>query len=104
MSDFAMIGQAVGMVFTVTNIAMIFFGLVLGMVIGCIPGLSVTLGIILMLPLTYTFESADTAIILLLAVYVGGMYGGSISAVTLNTPGTNSAIATTFGVTSCMGI
>ena len=33
MSDFAMIGQAVGMVFTVTNIAMIFFGLVLGMVI-----------------------------------------------------------------------
>ena len=32
-----MIGQAVGMVFTVTNIAMIFFGLVLGMVIGCIP-------------------------------------------------------------------
>ena len=91
-----MIGQAFGMVFTVTNIAMIFFGLVLGMVIGCIPGLSVTLGIILMLPLTYTFESADTAIILLLAVYVGGMYGGSISAVTLNTPGTNSAIATTF--------
>lgn len=36
------------------------------------------------------------AIILLLAVYVGGMYGGSISAITLNTPGTNSAIATTF--------
>ena len=82
--------------FNSANIAMIFFGLVLGMVIGCIPGLSVTLGIILMLPLTYTFESADTAIILLLAVYVGGMYGGSISAVTLNTPGTNSAIATTF--------
>ncbi len=96
MSDFAMISEAVGMVFTVTNIAMIFFGLIIGMVIGCIPGLSVTLGIILMLPLTYTFESADTAIILLLAVYVGGMYGGSISAVTLNTPGTNSAIATTF--------
>ena len=96
MSDMAMISQAVGMVFTVTNIAMIFIGLVIGMVIGCIPGLSVTLGIILMLPLTYTFESADTAIILLLAVYVGGMYGGSISAVTLNTPGTNSAIATTF--------
>ena len=59
MSDMAMISQAVGMVFTVTNIAMIFIGLVIGMVIGCIPGLSVTLGIILMLPLTYTFESAD---------------------------------------------
>ena len=96
MSDLQMIGQAVGMVFTATNIGMILIGLVIGMVVGCIPGLSVTLGIILMLPLTYTFKSADTAIILLLAVYVGGMYGGSISAITLNTPGTNSAIATTF--------
>ena len=84
------------MVFTPLNIAMIFGGLVLGMVVGCIPGLSVTLGIILLLPLTYSFPSADTAIIALLAVYVGGMYGGSISAITLNTPGTNSAIATTF--------
>ena len=75
---------------------LIFGGLILGMVIGCVPGLSVTLGIILMLPLTYTFDDPASAIILLLAVYVGGMYGGSISAITLNTPGTNSAIATTF--------
>lgn len=91
-----MILQAIGMVFTPLNLAMIFGGLVLGMIVGCIPGLSVTLGIILLLPLTYSFPSADTAIIALLAVYVGGMYGGSISAITLNTPGTNSAIATTF--------
>ncbi len=91
-----MILQAIGMVFTPLNLATIFGGLVLGMVVGCIPGLSVTLGIILLLPLTYNFPSADTAIIALLAVYVGGMYGGSISAITLNTPGTNSAIATTF--------
>lgn len=91
-----MILQAIGMVFTPLNLAMIFGGLILGMIVGCIPGLSVTLGIILLLPLTYSFPSADTAIIALLAVYVGGMYGGSISAITLNTPGTNSAIATTF--------
>ncbi len=96
MGDIQMIIQAVGMVFSPLNIAMIFGGLVLGMIVGCIPGLSVTLGIILLLPLTYSFPSADTAIIALLAVYVGGMYGGSISAITLNTPGTNSAIATTF--------
>lgn len=96
MGDIQMIIQAIGMVFTPLNLAMIFGGLVLGMVVGCIPGLSVTLGIILLLPLTYSFPSADTAIIALLAVYVGGMYGGSISAITLNTPGTNSAIATTF--------
>lgn len=96
MGDLQMIIQAIGMVFTPLNLAMIFGGLILGMVVGCIPGLSVTLGIILLLPLTYSFPTADTAIIALLAVYVGGMYGGSISAITLNTPGTNSAIATTF--------
>lgn len=94
--DFGMIAEALVQTFSVANLAMIFIGLLIGMVVGCIPGLSVTLGIILMLPLTYKFSDPATAIILLLAVYVGGMYGGSISAITLNTPGTNSAIATTF--------
>ena len=94
--DFAMIGQAAAQTFTLYNIALILAGLLIGMAIGCIPGLSVTLGIILMLPLTYNMSDAASAIILMLAVYVGGMYGGSISAITLNTPGTNSAIATTF--------
>ena len=94
--DFAMISQAAAQTFTLYNIALIFAGLLIGMVIGCIPGLSVTLGIILMLPLTYSMSDPASAIILMLAVYVGGMYGGSISAITLNTPGTNSAIATTF--------
>ena len=91
-----MILTALVQTFSPINLLMIFIGLLIGMVVGCIPGLSVMLGIILMLPLTYTFHDAATAIILLLAVYVGGMYGGSISAITLNTPGTNSAIATTF--------
>lgn len=96
MGDFQMISQAMLQVFTLNNMFMILIGLVIGMIVGCIPGLSVMLGIILMLPITYTIEDPATAIILLLAVYVGGMYGGSISAITLNTPGTNSAIATTF--------
>ena len=56
MSDFALISQAIPQVFTLYNMALIFGGLILGMVIGCVPGLSVTLGIILMLPLTYTFD------------------------------------------------
>ena len=94
--DFAMIAQAAAQTFTLYNIGLILGGLLIGMIIGCIPGLSVTLGIILMLLLTYSMSDAASAIILMLAVYVGGMYGGSISAVTLNTPGTNSAIATTF--------
>lgn len=82
-------------VFQLSNLLIILLGITLGIVVGCIPGLSVTLGIILLLPLTYSFDSPATAIIALLSVYVGGMYGGSISAILLNTPGTNSAIATT---------
>ena len=62
MGDMQMIIQAIGMVFSPINLAMIFGGLILGMIVGCIPGLSVTLGIILLLPLTYSFKSPDTAI------------------------------------------
>ena len=51
------------MCFTLGNLAIIFGGLILGMIVGCIPGLSVTLGIIPFLPLTYSFSSPDTAII-----------------------------------------
>ena len=68
-----MIAQAIPQVFTLSNLGMILIGLIIGMVVGCIPGLSVTLGIILMLPLTYQMHDPATAIILLLAVYVGGM-------------------------------
>lgn len=83
-------------VLTLYNLVVITLSIILGMIVGCIPGLTVTLGIILLLPLTYSFTSPSTAIIALLSVYVGGMYGGSISAILLNTPGTNAAIATTF--------
>ena len=57
MTDFAQIAQAIPQVFTLYNMALILGGLVLGMGVGCIPGLSVTLGIILMLPLTYTLTT-----------------------------------------------
>lgn len=81
-------------VFTLQNIVLMVLCVLLGMTIGAIPGLTVTLGIILLLPLTYGMSSVS-AIIMLLAIYVGGCYGGSISAILLNTPGTNSALATT---------
>ncbi len=80
--------------FTLTNFIYAVSGVMLGIIIGCIPGLTVTLGIILLLPMTYGMEPI-TAIVSLLAIYVGGCYGGSISAILINTPGTNSALATT---------
>lgn len=80
--------------FTWQNFLLATLGVLVGVIMGSIPGLTVTLGIILFLPLTYGADPI-TAIVTLLAVYVGGCYGGSISAILINTPGTNSALATT---------
>jgi putative tricarboxylic transport membrane protein len=79
---------------TFSNLSIAIGSVILGIIIGCIPGLTVTLGIILFIPLTYGMNTV-TAFIGLLGIYVGGCYGGSISAILINTPGTNSALATT---------
>ena len=96
MNPLEFIGPALANVFTLYNIGIIFAGLLIGVLVGCTPGLNVTMGVILMLPLTFGMESAASAIILLMAVYCGGVYGGSISAILLNMPGTVASIATTF--------
>lgn len=69
------------------------FGTFVGVVIGALPGLSGSTGIILLLPLVYRLD-ASVAIVMLCGLFCGSMYGGSIAAVLLNTPGTPSASAT----------
>ncbi|MBE0600756.1 MAG: tripartite tricarboxylate transporter permease, partial [Firmicutes bacterium] len=66
---------------------------ILGVIIGALPGLSATMGIALLTGLTYKFPVEYTFAILM-GVYVGAIYGGSISAILLNIPGTASAAAT----------
>ena len=68
-------------------------GIVSGIIIGAIPGLGPTMAIALLIPVTFTMEPIP-AIILLLGVYQGAIFGGSISAVLLNVPGTPSSAAT----------
>ncbi len=65
-----------------------------GILIGAMPGLSVNMGIALLYPLTFAFDGVQ-GIIMLLGVYCGAIYGGSISAILLNTPGTPASAATT---------
>lgn len=69
------------------------FGTVAGIVIGAIPGLSVTMALALLIPVTFTMETIP-GLVLLISVYVAGVYGGSISAILLRTPGTPAAAAT----------
>lgn len=90
----ASLGDALQQLATMDNFMWANFGVLVGIIMGCIPGLTVTLGIILFLPLTFGMNPV-TSIVMLLALYTGGMYGGSISAILINTPGTNSALATT---------
>ena len=68
-------------------------GIASGIIIGAIPGLGPTMAIALLIPVTFSMESIP-AIVLLLGVYQGAIFGGSISAVLLNVPGTPSSAAT----------
>lgn len=77
------------------NFLIIPVGLVIGIVVGAIPGLTSDLGIILCIPLTYGMDPT-MAILMLLAIYCGGTYGGSITAILINTPGTSANAATLF--------
>ena len=66
-----------------------------GIIFGAIPGLSATLGISLLLPITFGL-SPETSFVLLLAMWIGGVSGTFISATLVGIPGSSSAIATCF--------
>ena len=74
---------------------LIFFGTGLGIVFGAIPGLTATIAIAMLLPVTFSM-STTTSIALLVSLYIGGISGGLVSAILLNMPGTPSSIATCF--------
>ncbi|MGH1542835.1 MAG: tripartite tricarboxylate transporter permease [Arenicella sp.] len=77
------------------NLILALCGVVAGTIVGSIPGLTATMAIAVLVPITFSMEPAS-ALILLGAIYTGAIYGGAYAAILLNTPGTPSAIATTF--------
>lgn len=77
------------------NLFLAIAGLVGGIVIGALPGLTATMGVALMVPVTFAMD-ATSGLIMLGAIYSGAIYGGSNSAILINTPGTPSSVATTF--------
>ncbi len=68
-------------------------GVIAGIVIGSLPGLTGTMGMTLLLPFTYKLD-ASVGLALLIGIFAGAIYGGSISAILLRTPGTPAAGAT----------
>ncbi len=79
--------------FTWSNLLFMNIGLFAGIAIGALPGLTATLGVALLLPVTYGFDSIS-GMLLLLGVYCGAIFGGSITAILIRTPGTPAAAAT----------
>jgi len=66
----------------------------LGIIVGMLPGLTATMGVALMTTLTYKSDSSH-AILILICVYIGAIYGGSRTAILINIPGTPANAATT---------
>jgi len=79
--------------FSIQTILALLVGVVGGMIIGALPGLGSTMGIAILIPVTYSMEPAPS-IIMLTAIYTCATYGGSISAILLHTPGTVASAAT----------
>lgn len=77
------------------NLVLALGGVVLGTVVGALPGLSATMAVAVLVPFTFTMHPAS-ALIALGAIYTGAIYGGAFAAILVNTPGTPSSIATTF--------
>ncbi len=84
---------ALSLAFSFDALIAVFIGTFIGLVFGSIPGLTFTVALALVLPVTFALQPA-TAIALLLGTYIGGMTGGSVSAILLGIPGTPSAAAT----------
>ncbi len=81
--------------FTLANILWVAVGVLAGIYIGAIPGLSVTMAASLLIGMTFDWDTGS-ALALMMGVYMGGVYGGSRAAILLNIPGAPAAVATTF--------
>lgn len=92
--DWGLLVSSYGGVFTSLQVIMMtFLGAAGGIILGAIPGMTATMGIALLIPFSFGMDLLPS-IGLLLGIYCGGMYGGSISAILIHAPGTPAAAAT----------
>ena len=85
--------NALSQAYTPEGILAVILGVLAGIILGALPGISTNMAITLLFPFAYVVEGVP-GINMLLGVYCGSIYGGSISAILLNTPGTPGSAAT----------
>jgi putative tricarboxylic transport membrane protein len=93
MSFFDTMMSGLALVANLESLLALAAGVVIGVIAGAIPGLSATMAVALTLPFTFSLAPL-TGILLLLGVYKGGIFGGSIPAILIKTPGTPASSAT----------
>jgi putative tricarboxylic transport membrane protein len=81
------------LVFSIDVIMMLLLGVVIGVIVGALPGLTATMSVAIIVPLTFDMN-VQMAFALIMGAYTGGVYGGSMSAVLADIPGTPAAIMT----------
>ncbi len=91
--EWSAIGNSLGHIFEPVNLVLVFLGAFIGIVAGALPGFSASNACAIMLPVTLSM-TAEGALIFFSSIYIGAMYGGSIPAILVNTPGTPGASAT----------
>jgi putative tricarboxylic transport membrane protein len=100
MEELQALAHGFSVALTPTNVVLMFTGVVLGVIIGVLPGLGGANGVAILLPLTFgmaqTPGGATSAIILLSCIYWGALFGGAITSILFNIPGEPWSVATTF--------
>ncbi|QBI54978.1 tripartite tricarboxylate transporter permease [Streptomonospora litoralis] len=91
--DTALLAEALANLLTPAVLLAVAAGVVGGILIGALPGLSGTMGIALLVPVTFSMDPV-AGIAMLTAIYAAATYGGSLSAILINTPGTPAGAAT----------
>ena len=95
MTEISALFQGFAVVVTPFNLLLMTIGIVLGVIIGVLPGLGGANGVAILLPLTFTMPPTS-AIIMLSCIYWGALFGGAITSVLFNIPGEPWSVATTF--------
>ncbi|WP_336022642.1 tripartite tricarboxylate transporter permease [Halobellus salinisoli] len=93
MADVGVLFEAIELVFSWPAIGWLVVGILFGTILGVIPGLGPGLGMAIVLPFTLLLDGF-AAVVLLMAIYLGTTYGGCVTAILINTPGTAQAAAT----------
>lgn len=96
MIDTVAFSQAITLLFTTLDPWLyVVPGLIIGLIFGAVPGLQISMAMAVFLPITWMMDFLQ-AMLFLTAIFTGGAYGGGVTAILMNIPGSSSSVATAF--------